>query len=184
MFCWVGTEWNNRVFESARLPVSLESLMTPPPPSLCVLCPKSLQLCLTLCNSMNCSLPGSVHGILQARILEWVAIPSSRGSSWSGIEPTSLMSPASASRFFTTSATWEAPSLSLNPSKSHLWRSLQLISYFKHPFNSWQYIAHYSDLHHALYFCLPTRFEALGGKNCVLEIFWIFVLPSMVLSRH
>ena len=39
-------------------------------------------LCPTLCDSMNCSLPGSsVHGILQARILEWVAMPSSRGSS-------------------------------------------------------------------------------------------------------
>ena len=38
--------------------------------------------CLTLCNSMDCSLPGcSVHGILQARRLEWVAISSSRGSS-------------------------------------------------------------------------------------------------------
>ena len=40
------------------------------------------QLCLTLCDPMDCSLPGiSVHGILQARILEWVAIPFSRGSS-------------------------------------------------------------------------------------------------------
>ena len=40
------------------------------------------QSCQTLCNSTNCSLPGSsVHGILQARILEWVAIPFSRGSS-------------------------------------------------------------------------------------------------------
>ena len=40
------------------------------------------QSCLTLCDSMDCSLPGSsVHGILQARILEWVAIPFSRGSS-------------------------------------------------------------------------------------------------------
>ena len=40
------------------------------------------QSCLTLCNPMNCSLPGSsVHGILQARILEWIAMPSSRGSS-------------------------------------------------------------------------------------------------------
>ena len=39
--------------------------------------------CLTLCNPMDYSLPGSpVHGILQARILEWVAISSSRGSSW------------------------------------------------------------------------------------------------------
>ena len=38
--------------------------------------------CLTLCSPMNCSLPGSpAHGILQARILEWVAISSSRGSS-------------------------------------------------------------------------------------------------------
>ena len=43
---------------------------------------KSLQLCLTLCNPVDCSLPGSsVHGILQVRILEWVAMPSSRGSS-------------------------------------------------------------------------------------------------------
>ena len=39
--------------------------------------------CLALCDPMNCSLPGSsVHGISQARILEWVAIFSSRGSSW------------------------------------------------------------------------------------------------------
>ena len=39
------------------------------------------QSCLTLCNPMDCSLPvSSVHGILQARILEWVAIPFSRES--------------------------------------------------------------------------------------------------------
>ena len=48
---------------------------------LCV-CAKSLQSCPTLCSPMDCSSPGSsVHGILQARILEWVAIPSSTGSS-------------------------------------------------------------------------------------------------------
>ena len=42
-----------------------------------------LQSCLILCNPMECSLPGSyVCRILQARILEWVAVPSSRGSSW------------------------------------------------------------------------------------------------------
>ena len=46
------------------------------------MCSKSLQLCPTLCDPMDCSLPGSsVHGILQARILEWVAVPSSRGPS-------------------------------------------------------------------------------------------------------
>ena len=44
---------------------------------------KLLQLCLTLCDPMDHSLPGSsVHGILQAWILECVAMPSSRESSW------------------------------------------------------------------------------------------------------
>ena len=39
------------------------------------MCAQMLQLCLTLCNSVDCSPPGSsVHGILQAGILEWVAI--------------------------------------------------------------------------------------------------------------
>ena len=47
-----------------------------------MLCVLSLQSCLSLCNAMNCSPPGSsVHGILQERILEWVAMTSSRGSS-------------------------------------------------------------------------------------------------------
>ena len=44
---------------------------------------KVAQSCLTLCYPMDCSLPGfSIHGILQARILEWVTISFSRGSSW------------------------------------------------------------------------------------------------------
>ena len=47
--------------------------------SCCYSVPKS---CLTLCDSVDCSPPGSsVHGIPQARILEWVAMPSSKGSS-------------------------------------------------------------------------------------------------------
>ena len=41
------------------------------------------QLCPTLCDPTDCSPPGSsVHGTLQARILEWIAIPFSRGFSW------------------------------------------------------------------------------------------------------
>ena len=41
------------------------------------------QWCLTLCNTMGCSLPGSsIHGIFQARVLEWIAISFSRGSYW------------------------------------------------------------------------------------------------------
>ena len=52
---------------------------------------------------MDCSLPGSsIHGILQARILEWVAVPSSRG--WRGQTQVSLI----AGGFFTNSATREA----------------------------------------------------------------------------
>ena len=47
-----------------------------------VMCVSVVEPCLTLCDPMDCSPPGSsVHGILQARILEWVAMPSSRGSS-------------------------------------------------------------------------------------------------------
>ena len=43
---------------------------------------KPLQLCLTLCIPMHCSPPGfSIHGILQARILKWIAISFSKGSS-------------------------------------------------------------------------------------------------------
>ena len=46
---------------------------------------KVSQLCLTLCDLMDCNLLGSsVHGILQARILESAAMPSSRGSSQCG----------------------------------------------------------------------------------------------------
>ena len=41
------------------------------------------QSCLTLCSPMDFSLPGfSIHGIFQARILAWFAIPYSRGSFW------------------------------------------------------------------------------------------------------
>ena len=41
------------------------------------------QSCPTLCDPMECSPPGfSVHGILQVRVLEWITIPFSRGSSW------------------------------------------------------------------------------------------------------
>ena len=70
---------------------------------------ESLQLCPTLCNPMVCSLPGSfIHGILQERILEWVACPPPEDLPDPGIEPTSLMSPALVGGFFTTSTTWEA----------------------------------------------------------------------------
>ena len=64
------------------------------------MCAKLFQSCPSLCNRIDCSPSGSsVHGFLQTRILEWVAMPSSRGSSPPGIEP---VSPALAAGFFTT----------------------------------------------------------------------------------
>ena len=63
------------------------------------------QSCLTLCNPMDCSLPGfSVFGILRVRILEWVAIQFSRASSWPRDQ---TWVSCTAGRFFTTWATME-----------------------------------------------------------------------------
>ena len=62
---------------------------------------KLLQLCLTLRNPMSYSLPGSsVHGILQARILEGVTISFSRDLHYSRIKPMPLVSPPLAGSFF------------------------------------------------------------------------------------
>ena len=70
------------------------------------ICAKSFQSCLTLCDPVDCNLPGtSEHGILQARILEWVAMPSSRGSSQSR-DRTQVS--YIAGRFFTVWATRKA----------------------------------------------------------------------------
>ena len=78
----------------------------------------SLQSCPILCDPIDCSPPGSsVHGILQANILECIAVSSSRDLPDPGIKLASLMSLALADGFFTTSATWEA-----------LWGMLGLLS--------------------------------------------------------
>ena len=65
-------------------------------------CAQSLSLVQLFRNPMDHSPPGSsVHGISQARILEWVTISSSRGSSQPRVEPKSSLSPTLAGRFFT-----------------------------------------------------------------------------------
>ena len=61
------------------------------------------QSCPTFCDPVDCSPPGfSVHGILQAGILEWVAMSSSKGSSQHKDRTHVCMSPALTSRFFNT----------------------------------------------------------------------------------
>ena len=67
-------------------------------------CVEWLQLCLTLCDPVDCSLPGSsVHGF--SRKEHWSGLPDP------GTEPVALTPPALVGRFFTTSTTWEAQSL-------------------------------------------------------------------------
>ena len=67
---------------------------------------KLIQSCLTLCDFMDCSPPGSsVHGILQTRILEWVTMPSSKGSSW----------PRDRNHIFYVSLRWQVGSWPLEP---------------------------------------------------------------------
>ena len=70
-------EWN-----LGLLRLQADSLLSEPPGKHACMNAKLLQLCPTLCDPMDNSLLGSsVRGILQARILEWVSRPSSRGSS-------------------------------------------------------------------------------------------------------
>ena len=64
----------------------------------------------TLCNPMDCSSPGSsVHEIVQARILECVAMPPPGDFPDPGIEPTSPVSPVLAGGFFTAECPWKLP---------------------------------------------------------------------------
>ena len=75
-------DWDIYFFDLANLEV-YEYLGVCVCVCVCVrMCAKSLQLCLSLCDPVDCSPPGSsVHRILQARILEWVAMSSFRRSS-------------------------------------------------------------------------------------------------------
>ena len=101
-----STLWNENISyhinnQEMSQPLSISGLQTWIKLKVAQLC-----LCPTLCNSMGCRLPGSsIHGILQARILEWVAILFSRGSSqpkdWTQVSHI-------AGGFFTVWATREA----------------------------------------------------------------------------
>ena len=92
--------------------------------------------------------PGSsVLGILQARILEWAAMPSSRDLPDPGIEPVSLMSPASAGRFFTTSATCACWSHFLESHHSFSINSLKYLPHFLQHTEEWWYMLHFKYIH-------------------------------------
>ena len=74
-----------------------------------VLCCCCAQSCPTLCDPIDCILPGSsIRGILQARILEWGCHALLQGIFPTQVSNLCLTSPALAGRFFTTSTIWEA----------------------------------------------------------------------------
>ena len=81
------------------------------------ICAKSLQLCLTLCDPVVCSPPGSaVYEISRQEYWSGLPCPPLGALPDSGIEPASFISLALAGRFFTISATWEAHNLFPNGS--------------------------------------------------------------------
>ena len=96
------------------------------------------QLGSTLCEPMDCSLPGSsVHGILQAGILEWVTIPFSKGSSWPRDQ---TCASCSTRRFFTIWVTREAQTLGVTKSTANL-------VFLQN--NLWRFLVYHCCCHHA-----------------------------------
>ena len=89
-------ETDLRVFQHTSLRIQALYCMV-----MCILHAQSPQLHLTLCDPRDCGPPGSsVHGILQAGMLEWVAIPSSREPSRPGDQTHVSCISCTAGRFF------------------------------------------------------------------------------------
>ena len=130
--------------------------------------PKKEKLCPTLCNPMKCSLPSScVHGILHARILEWVAIPFSRGSSQHRDQ--TLISHL-AGRFFTIWATTEVQLIRYSVSK-RLLKTFLLITQWAP--DSWNECQPDTTARSWKPFCLESTGEFCGG------LWGLEVLPSV-----
>ena len=87
------------------------------------------QSCPTLCNPMDCSLPGSsVHGNSRQKYWNGFSFPSPGDFPNPGMEPESLTSLSLAGGFFTTNATWESPQTKiLVVSQKRQWKSVQVL---------------------------------------------------------
>ena len=97
------------------------------------------QLCLTFCDPKDCSLPGSwVHGILLARILEWVVISFFRGSFWPRHGTRVSVSPALQADSLPLSHQGSPPTYKwMLKKQSLLWEALGYCSHHFFPFASW-----------------------------------------------
>ena len=137
------------------------------------MCAKLLQLCLTLCNSTDYSLPcSSVCGILQARILEWVAIPFSRGSSWPK-DQTWVSSIAGC--FFTIWTTREAPGNKGSHSNSWSdsdWVPLRVLSCDLHGQTLVACMCQYSF--HGLFYLFQGI--SYGTKTSIFKIYFLYLI--------
>ena len=141
---------------------------------------KLLQLCPTLCSSMDCGPPGSsVHGILQARTLEWVAMSSSRGSSQSRDQTWVSISPALAGRFFTTSVTGEAQ-YTHTRTRIHIHvvvQSLSLVLLFATPRTAARQASLSSTISRSLLKLIST--ESVMPSNHLFLCYPLLLLPSI-----
>ena len=132
-----------------------------------------------LCNTVDCSSPGSsVHGILQARILEWLAMPSSRGSSWSRDWTCISCGSCIAVRFF----------IKETPGKSHFSCMITFfLFFFKHLSLSRDSILSYRSF----VFCpwhldlQSTAWNSFGDRMCdgAISIFFSFFSLIMLFSH-
>ena len=137
----------------------------------------------TLCHPIHCSLPGSsVHGILQARILKWVAIPFSRGPSQSRDQ---AQVSCIAGRYFTIWATREAPGNfplfrkitwgeGRLVSKNQLWRFCSTMNFLKEDSLG----ERLRILHHPLCVDFPWLFSGDVTVRCFRDLVLSLKLPS------
>ena len=137
-----------------------------------VLCLVAL-LCPTLCDPLDCSPPGSsVHGILQARILEWIAMPSSRGFS----QPRDLTCVSCiAGGFFTSWPTREA----------HLYLYLYLWSIFiLHVCTSFSFILFSRAIWYLASLTFGEFFDANWGGPPLPHVCLALVFSAWLCARH
>ena len=147
-----------------------------------------------LCNPMDCSLPGSsAHKTLQARILEWVAISYSRGSSQPR-EPATLASPALEGRFFTT-VPLEKPIHASTPSltqhlpnpvnegiKTDYWTTEDALTFCSVPCRDRSFSKFYStqwSLH-----LTSTQYQGIVSFLCTSVLFQMEAFSSRTILSH
>ena len=116
-----------------------------------------LQSCLTLCEPMDCSLPGSsVHEILEARILEWLPLLPPGDLPDPGMDPMSLVSPAMAGRFFTTEPP-EKPSISPKGNSTSVLHTIK---------NKWLQVVKFFSVYQYLVSLPQCSFPSINSPHC------------------